>query len=315
MRLVLLPVLCLGACTSLNTRLPEISNDALKAEQAKQEKIAFAEINRLRDRLDKVAHKVLSANADLCSRTGPDIGVKTQTAKSFPKELRQGAIRELGLGDEPVIVYVRPGSSGDKAGLRTGGYIYDETEALGAPSRKLAAHLTEGRPLYYREGTSKNPIEMEYETVCDYKVVLKMSPAINALANGKAIVMNAGMMNFVESDDELAYIIGHELAHNTQSHIRKAVTNYILSLGGTRYTRKFESEADYVGIYYMERAGFNSDGVEKIWQRLAKQSLRPIARAKTHPVFPSRTLQITATREEIAAKRARNLPLTPELRE
>ena len=63
-------------------------------------------------------------------------------------------------------------------------------------------------------------------------------------------------MEFVESDKELALIIGHELAHNTMGHIRKALGNYVVTLGGTRYTRPFESEADYVGLLYGARRLF-----------------------------------------------------------
>ncbi len=141
-----------------------------------------------------------------------------------------------------------------------------------------------------------------------------MSASINAFANGKAIVMNAGMMTFAASDDELAYVIGHELAHNTQGHIRKTITNLVLTGFATRYTRPFESEADYVGLYYMARAGFNPDGVEDLWRRLARQTLRPVYKAKTHPTFPTRTIRIKATQEEILQKQSQGDPLIPNFK-
>ena len=118
-------------------------------------------------------------------------------------------------------------------------------------------------------------------------------------------------MDFVQSDDELALIIGHELAHNTMGHIRKVLSNYIISFGGTRYTRPFESESDYVGLYYLVRAGYSPEGVESFWQRLSTKAPRGINRAKTHPTFPDRYLRIQAARKEIQTKQKTNSLLVP----
>ena len=126
--------------------------------------------------------------------------------------------------------------------------------------------------------------------------------------------MTAGMMNFVKDDDELALIIGHELGHNTMGHIRKVVTNLILSAGGTRYTRPFESESDYVGMYYMVRAGYDPTNVEDVWRRLAVTNPKSVVRAKTHPTFPNRYLRIAATRDEINNKKAAGEPLLPNFK-
>lgn len=305
--------LLLSACTSLETRLPETDVLALQQEQAAQETAAFNEIGRLRERLDNVAHKILRANSDLCEKTAPDAGIYTQTLKSFPKELRRGAQRELGLGDDPVITYIRPLSAGALAGLEVGDQLYGESgRPLGAPSKAFNDHLENGVEIQHSRESVKNPVSIQADTACYYPTQLRMSPAINAYANGRTIVVTAGMMNFVKSDDELAYIIGHELAHNTHSHIRKSVTNYILSLGGTRYTRIFEAEADYVGLYYMVRAGYDPSVVEDMWRRLALQSLRPIGRSKTHPAYPARAVQIEATRAEIKSKQISGELLLPE---
>ena len=110
-------------------------------------------------------------------------------------------------------------------------------------------------------------------------------------------------------------ILGHELAHNTQGHIPKIVRTYIFSLGGTRYARPFESEADYVGLYYMARAGYSMDGVEDFWARLALVSPRNTNRAKTHPSTPERAVRISAARDEIEAKIAAGEPLLPNYKD
>jgi len=309
--LTIFPLVLLG-CTSLDTQLPPTDNLSLQNEKIAQEAAAFKEMNHLRARLDKVAHRVLTANVDLCEKRAPDAGIRTQNLKSFPKELRPAARRELGVGSEHLIVYVRPNSPAEKAGLQYGDQIYGKNGVMAAPSKTLNWHLREGVQIQKSRQGKKETINLEAEDACYYPAMLRMSSAINAYANGKTIVVTAGMMNFIESDDELAYIIGHELAHNTHSHIRKSITNYVLSLGGTRYTRIFETEADYVGLYYMARAGYDPANVEDFWRRLALRSLRGITRAKTHPSYPNRSVQIEATRVEIAAKQAAGEPLIPE---
>ncbi len=314
MRFFFLLPLSLSACTSLNTRLPELPAAKVKAEKQAQEKAVFKSMSEYRDRLHRVAYPILRANAELCPKTQLDSGLVTATATNYAKELRAAARRELGVSNDPKVIYVRPGSAGQKAGIRASDMLQtEEGKPLGA-GKPLEAVMQSGGNIRVMRGEDSFEKTLKGEEVCGYALQLKMTSAINAYATGKSIVMTAGMMEFVKSDDELAYIIGHELAHNTQSHIRKSITNYVLSLGGTRYTRPFEAEADYVGIYYMERAGYNSDNVEDMWRRLAKLSARPIGRAKTHPAYPTRTVQIKATREEIEQKRAANVPMRPELR-
>ena len=51
--------------------------------------------------------------------------------------------------------------------------------------------------------------------VCDYPVLLGDDDALNAYADGNNIIITRGMMRFLESDRELALVIGHELAHNS----------------------------------------------------------------------------------------------------
>lgn len=312
MRLSVFLCLWLAGCTTLSTKLPDIPDKALANEQAFQEQEVFAQMAKHQKRLNALASKILIANHELCKKTGPEIGALTHTLKSYDKKLRPAAARELGAGDDPVVYYVRSGSPADRAGLKIGERLLGaEGKPLSLPGKDFTRHIKGGAKLRVeREGVSQ-PISFKPNTACAYPVRLKMSAAINAYANGKAITVTAGMMNFAASDDELAMIIGHELAHNELGHIRKIITNYALSLGATRYARPFESEADYVGLYYAARAGFNIDNVEDIWRRLARQSARPIARAKTHPAYPDRYVRLRAAREEILQKQEAGEDLVP----
>ena len=303
----------LSACASVATRLPDISLPELAAERASQETSAFAEIDRLHARLWDVAYPVLAENTDLCPRTRPDIGIATYSLKSYPKDMREAAAREFGAQDEPSIRRVIKGSAADKAGLKAGDILLSEdSKPMTATGKSMRAQLKNGAAkINVRRGETQFFVNVTPREICDYKVTLSMRSTINAYATSRSIVMTSGMMNFTQSDEELALIVAHELAHNTMAHVRKIVGNMIISGFATRYTRPFESEADYVGLYYLVRAGYNPEGTEKLWQRMALIGPRSVGRAKTHPTHPDRYLRLAAAREEIAAKQAAGEPLVP----
>ncbi len=306
--------LCLSGCAGLSAKLPDILETDLIQETVRQEQTLFQEKRRMQARLMPIADDILAANLGLCDKTGLDIGVITHTEKSYDKRLRVAARREAGAGEDPSILYIRPDSPGAAAGLMPGDVLIGpDGEPLASPGKNLNDALSKNAALSVRRADVTSPVTLAPEPRCAYPVKLKMSAAINAYANGKAIIVTSGMMDFVSNDAELAMVIGHELAHNELGHIRKIIGNLLMSGFATRYTRPFESEADYVGLYYAARADYDIDGVEVLWRRLAALSARPIVRAKTHPTFPDRYIRLQAAHAEIKAKKAKGLPLIPNM--
>ena len=307
-------LICLlfASCATVSTRLPEIDAANLKSRQIAQEKAAFETRQKKLDRLVRVATPILEANADICPKTRPSLGVMTHRLKSYDKALREGAQRELGAKDDHSIFYVTPGSAADTAGLKAGDELLYEDTPVSVSHKGLLAHVFETGLISIKRGEEILDKVISVKQACAYNLRLRSSSVINAYADGRNITFTTGMIDFVKSDEELAMIVGHEMAHNTKGHIRKIVTNVVLTGYSKRYTRPFESEADYVGLYYMARAGYNIDGVEDFWDRLSKiGNPKYIAKHYTHPSYPSRALFIEATRDEIRAKQASDLPLLP----
>ena len=312
---ILIAAILLSGCASVSTQLPDISLPQLSAEQSKQEVMAFEEMERLQRHLMQVAMPIMRANRALCPKIREDIGLITHTVKSYPKALRPAAKRELGADDEPSVRIVLKGSAAETAGIKAGDQIISAAgKVVTLKDKDVQAALKTDKTIRIKRGGEEMSLPVTSETVCGYNVRLAQTSTINAYADGKNITMTAGMMNFVKNDDELALIIGHELGHNTMGHISKIVTNVVLSLGGTRYTRPFESESDYVGMYYIARAGHSLEGVENFWRRLAITNPKYIARDKTHPRYPNRYLSIAATREEIKTKQAAGVTLFPNFK-
>jgi hypothetical protein len=301
----------LAGCAGLDTRLPDISAPDLAAETQYQETEALRQIELDAGVLLNAGWPVITANAGLCPKTRAAIGVKTHSLKSYPKRLRSSAGRVLGADETPRIFHIADGSPAALAGLERGDIFLNEAGEPAKLDGESWDAVLEDKRVTVRRGDEEVTLNVQPTLACNYNLRLSPSSAVNAFADGRNITVTSGMMEFVKSDDELALIIGHELAHNTMGHIRKSIGNYILSLGGTRYTRPFESEADYVGLYYMVRAGYSAQGVESFWQRLAKTSPKGINRAKTHPTFPDRYLRIRAAQDEILAKQKAGKPLLP----
>ncbi len=109
-----------------------------------------------------------------------------------------------------------------------------------------------------------------------------------------------GLVN-LNNDDQIAAVLGHEMAHASLRHITRRLTSLqgasilgsiasvaigqgggadsrqvfdkVFSLGMNlympSYSRKHEAEADRAGFYYMSKAGFNPQAAIDIWQRAA----------------------------------------------
>lgn len=301
----------LTSCAGLDTRLPDIAAPDLAAETQFQETEALRKIEADGATLLNAGWPVLTANSELCPKTRIAIGVKTHSLSSYSKRLRSAAGRVLGADEHPRIFHIANGSPAAIAGLKRGDIILDDEGKPAKLSRDTWNNLLADNALMVRRGSENITINVAPVISCSYDLRLSNRSAINAFADGRNITVTAGMMDFVESDSELALIVGHELAHNTMGHIRKVLGNYIVSFGATRHTRPFESEADYVGLYYLVRAGYSPENVESFWQRLATKAPRGISRAKTHPTFPDRYLRIKAARDEIQLKQKTNALLVP----
>lgn len=134
------------------------------------------------------------------------------------------------------------------------------------------------------------------------------------LPGGKVFVYK-GIFKAVKNEDQLAVVMGHEIAHALARHGAERMSMVQLSnigkniltktLGGSKYanianiaygmtqnyglvlpySRKFEYEADEIGLYLMTKAGYNPKEAIKFWQnmRKLKNGNNPPTFLSTHP--------------------------------
>jgi predicted Zn-dependent protease len=178
---------------------------------------------------------------------------------------------------------------------------------------------------------------------CRYEVVLAAEEkGLNAHADGKRVVMYPAMMDFAENDNELAFVVAHEFAHNIMKHPDAAKQNIGIgallgvaidiaataggmntggqfsqigaSQGHLSYAPEFEHEADYVGLYILARSGYPIKDAPMFWRRMSLASPQSIYISTTHPTNPARTIEMDKTVQEINYKKQRGLPLSPNIK-
>lgn len=148
-----------------------------------------------------------------------------------------------------------------------------------------------------------------------------------AMAGGKVGVFT-GLFKIAQTDDEIASVIAHEIAHVTAKHVHEKLSQEmavntvgavgmigmgvsgtpgltVLALeqayglttgvGALAFDRKKEKEADYIGLMYMARAGYDPQAAITVMERLEADSASdpsPPAILSTHPTHPERIVAL-----------------------
>jgi hypothetical protein len=340
---ILLVLLTLAACAP-TTQRPEISRGAVSAEAFEQEKMALRVRLDTLERLNGLYYGIARAGADLCTEkktwsigaTFAQISHEEESAR-----LLWTALFAPGLSPDDVFVLsVAKGSPAERAGLRP----LDIVTAIkdGAPGTDpVRAAIKDGRPLTLTVNRPDAPgaLSITPEVICHYPIGLITDRSLNAFADGERIVIHSGMADFAGKDEELALVISHELAHNLRGHIETQTANQVGGqiaggildtlaalagvntsgafskaagrAAGSLHSVAFESEADYVGLYLMARAGYPIDGAAQFWRRMAIAHPDMITRETSHPATAERFVAIEATVAEIKAKQKAGVPLVP----
>lgn len=233
-------------------------------------------------------------------------------------------------------------ASGAGSGLAAGSfdskkkYSAAEVQMLDARLSPIASRIENAASQLCRE--MRGP-----QANCAYKVILDPKEiGLNAHADGKNVVINPGMIDFATNDTHLAFVIAHEFAHNIMAHIAAQQKN--VAIGGIlgtlgdalaqsqglntsgafgkmganqallRYSPSFETEADYVGLYILARAGYPIEQAPDFWRIMSLSEPRAIYVTSTHPNNPSRTIAMEKTIPEIRSKQRASQPLLPNIR-
>ena len=340
----------LGACSPMS-QFPTVDPALAEEEARKQRAMALDLQFRRAERLAGVSWPIMAQNAELCGETTTHrMGLSFSYLESFEDDdYREIARAEFQIGERITVMHVAPDSPADRAGVRSGDRLLSfsgtELSAGQAGTEELDEALSEhaggAATLAVGRGGVQKELTVEPVRVCDYPVLLSSaggdSNAVNAFADGSNIHITPGMMRFASGDEELALVIGHELAHNTRDHIDAKRTNRVIGallgallgaavgvdmsqtgadIGTMAFSQGFEAEADYVGIYHTARAGYDVGEAANFWRRMATEHPGSIhLSGSSHPSTANRYLAIEQAAAEFQRKRDAGLPLIPEERD
>lgn len=174
-----------------------------------------------------------------------------------------------------------------------------------------------------------------------YSFFIIDDPSINAFAGPNGVIgIHTGLIASAQSEDELASVMAHEIAHVTQRHLSRTYENQsMMSTTGIasilaalligsqnpnagiaaymgsislsiekqlKNSRIHESEADYFGIKYLNEAGYNPFAMGDFFNRLSKEGQlydnAPPEILMTHPVTENRLAKARDRAEQLDSK-------------
>lgn len=158
----------------------------------------------------------------------------------------------------------------------------------------------------------------------DWQVSLIESPELNASCGpGGKILFYSGILNKLQlTDDEIAAVMGHEIAHALREHSRESMSKaygiemaklglgavlgvsqdtMVLADTAVQYgmtlpnSRGAETEADLLGIELAARAGYNPNAAISLWRKMEQASQgAPAEFMSTHPSSSTRISNLQA---------------------
>jgi predicted Zn-dependent protease len=278
-------------------------------------------------RVADTAWRIASRNSDSCLNLWAALGVSLQHVSQYEPVYRTAAQAAFGLDDSyPSILAVAEGSPAAAAGLKPNDILRaingadlsskskKQTTAASYDAVSAAMAALEALPeqkaavLSIERGGQRLDVSVTPQNVCRSRVELAPGNALNANANGLVAQISGRLVNWVESDDELALVIAHEMAHNLMGHPKKlseksSLSGLATSVGlSGRTQRQMELEADRMGIIMAASAGYNYKVAPDFWAKLNSNAPLASFLATSHPTTRARRENAQRVVDELVSK-------------
>jgi hypothetical protein len=290
-------------------------------------------------RVASVAFRVARDGVALCQVHEPLTGIAFHYLPEYRIADQPGMMTRYGLERGPGVLAVVADSPAAKAGLVAGDVLLSvngkklQKPPSGNPPAPSGGGLasTGDGPTSWRSATdaSEDQIDaalrdgaaeldvlragqevkarLEPLSGCFGRVRLAYSKQVNAFSNAHGVVMTTSMLAFIRSDDELAIVLGHELAHRILGHPIMSDSEGVLASFGIKAGELWrrEAEADRLGLRLAAAAGYDLSAAIPFWRRyLGKYDWYPQL-FRSHPSLKAREKIVREEVDAIARARAR----------
>jgi C-terminal processing protease CtpA/Prc len=314
----------LGILVALSTPAFSVNSYAAVSDDPQASLLA---LQRDDQRVADTGWRIASRNTDACPKIWAAIGISLQHISQYAPAYRAAAMAAFGLDDSyPSILAVAKGAPASASGLEPNdrlraingvdlaGNSRRQTSAASYDAVSAAMAALEALPeksaavLSIERGGQRLEVSVTPQNICRSRVELAPGNAINANANGLVAQISGRLVNWVESDDELALVIAHEMAHNLLDHPKRlneksALSGLATSLGlSGKAQRQMELDADRMGILMAASAGYNYKIAPDFWARLNSNAPLATFLATTHPTTRARRENAQRVVDELNTK-------------
>lgn len=301
------------------------------AASAPAEASPYAVLAGIEARVAAIGFRLTTANAPNCPAIQPQFGWIWGDPRLYDAANRAQADAAYGAGDgdNAFIAAIAPGSPAAAAGLHVGMAVRavdgivpvaegDDAFARIAALETRLAMLSPDAAVGI-EGPDDRRVAVRPVPGCasDFRVEARDRPTGGA--DGRLVLISAGLARFASDDDELAAAIAHELAHNILRHpARLDQAGVDRGLGkqfgrSARLIRQTEVEADRLSMWLMQAAGYDAEAAVRFWKRFGKRGGPVLFQPGTHPRWQDRIRTFETEIAAIRAAEASGKPLAPPL--
>lgn len=253
---------------------------------------AVAQLRALQEqdqRVATIAFRLATSNASICKKRRGWSGFVIHEPGQYAPAVRQAAEAAFGFEGRPTVLAVVANSPAARAGLKPDERITAiNGKPVTASSSSKASYdgITAIKDLLAAE-TDKGAIQLE--TVAGVRIIsaqqgcysdVEIVPGrkLNADADGEMAQISSAIIGEAQDDDELAFVIAHEIAHNILEHPQQ------LAIGrrSASRVRATEIEADRMAVSLMKRAGFDPTAAARFWAHFGAKTSYGIFSDGTH---------------------------------
>jgi len=294
----------------------------------------FGALRSADTRLATIAERLTTANVELCDQRQPALGMVLHSLRQYREADWPAVKRVFGFGMPVAVEAVVKDGAAERAGVAPNDAIVaigdqalptsvaDSAKAA-STDRDRALALIDAAPIdqplaitFDRNGVTDRRTLMP-RAACRSRFEIVIGNGYDAQADGANVQLGEKFFEGM-TDEEIAVVVSHELAHNILRHrARLDAAGVSRGLAGefgrnARLIRETEDQADLLSVYLLANAGYDPWAPGRFWRKWGgKIGLEGIFRSRTHSSAKSRARAMDAVAATISPQLPR--PIIPPL--